>query len=134
MFLADTLSRAYLSEVNPCEVAQEHETVDHRSSLLVTDERWQQLQFASANDPVLQQLRKVIQRGFKRQIRSARICEAILLFARRTNSSRFVGLQRSSAGRAGSANNCLVWHIQHTSASMDAFDVYVTRFAAHAWQ
>ena len=48
----DTLSRAYLSEVNSCEVAQECETVDHRLSLPVTNERWQQ-QFACANDPVL---------------------------------------------------------------------------------
>ena len=61
MFLADTLRQAYLSEVNSCEVSQQYESVDHRSSIPVTDERWQQLQFASANDPVLQQLRNVIQ-------------------------------------------------------------------------
>ena len=38
VFLADTLSRAYLLEMNSCEVAQECETVDHRSSLPVTDD------------------------------------------------------------------------------------------------
>ena len=39
-------------------------SVDHRSSLPVTDERWRQLQFASANDPVMQHLRNVIQQGW----------------------------------------------------------------------
>ena len=47
MFLADMLSRAYLPEVNVCDVARECETLDHRSALPVTKERWQQLQFAS---------------------------------------------------------------------------------------
>jgi hypothetical protein len=39
-------------------------SVDNRSSLPVTDERWRQLQFASANDPVMQQLRNAIQQGW----------------------------------------------------------------------
>ena len=67
MFLADTLSRAYLPEVCLCDVAQECETVDHRMTLPVTKERWQQLQFASEHVPVLQQLRDVIRRGWPRQ-------------------------------------------------------------------
>ena len=64
IFLADTLSRVYLPEVNACEVAQDCESVDHRSSLPVTGGRWQQLLFASANDPVMQQSRNVIQQGW----------------------------------------------------------------------
>ena len=62
IFLAHTLSRVYLSEVIACEVGQECESVDHRSSLPVSDERWLQLQFA--NDPVIQQLHNVIQQGW----------------------------------------------------------------------
>ena len=36
MFLADMLSRAYLPEVNVCDVARECETLDHRATLPVT--------------------------------------------------------------------------------------------------
>lgn len=64
MFLADTLSRAFLPEVNACEFTQELEKVDHRASLPVSDERWQQIRHASADDPVLQQLRATIRRGW----------------------------------------------------------------------
>lgn len=39
MFLADTLTRAYLSEVNTCEFTRELEQEDHRASLPVGDER-----------------------------------------------------------------------------------------------
>ena len=38
MVLVDILSRSYLSEVNSCEVAQECKSVDHRSSLPVTND------------------------------------------------------------------------------------------------
>ena len=64
MFLADTLSRAFLPEVNACEFTQKLEDVDHRASLPVSDERWQQIRHASADDPVLQQLRATICRGW----------------------------------------------------------------------
>ena len=64
MFLADMLSRAYLPEVNVCDVARECETLDHRSTLPVTKERWQQLQFASEHDLVLQKLRDIILHGW----------------------------------------------------------------------
>ena len=60
MFLADTLSRAYLPEVNTCEFAQNLENVNHTSSLALSDDRLQQLKHASANDPVLQVLRETI--------------------------------------------------------------------------
>ena len=52
MFLADTLSRAFLPEVNTCEFTKGLE-VDHRPSLDVSQEHWQQIRHASANDPVL---------------------------------------------------------------------------------
>ena len=64
MFLADMLSRAYLPEVNVCDVARECETLDHKSTLPVTNERWQHLQFASEHDLVLQKLRDIILQGW----------------------------------------------------------------------
>ena len=64
MFLADMLSRAYLPRVNVCDVARECETLEHRSTLPVTKERWQQLQFASEHDLVLQKLRDIILHGW----------------------------------------------------------------------
>ena len=42
MLVADTLSRAYLPEVNSCIFVRELEEVDHRADLPVGDERWQQ--------------------------------------------------------------------------------------------
>ena len=63
MFLADTLSRAYIPEINTChDFAGELEKVDHRAFLPVSDERWQQIKHASVDDPVLQQLRAIIRR------------------------------------------------------------------------
>ena len=64
MFLADTLSCAYLPEVNTCEVAQNLEKVDHTNSLALSDDRLLQLKHASANDPVLQVLRETIRCGW----------------------------------------------------------------------
>ena len=40
MYLADTLSRAYLQDVNACETEHDLEEVDHRQSLPVTNKRW----------------------------------------------------------------------------------------------
>ena len=40
------------------------EEVDHRANLPLSDARWQQVTHASANDPVLKQLRDVIQDGW----------------------------------------------------------------------
>jgi len=54
IFLADTLSRAFLPEVNACEFRKELEEVDHRASLPVSGDRWQKIKHVSANDPVLQ--------------------------------------------------------------------------------
>ena len=64
MYLADTLSRAYLPEANICTMSQELAEVDHTLSLALTPERLQQFQHASADDTVLQELRKIIQQGW----------------------------------------------------------------------
>ena len=39
MYLADTLSRAYLPEVNSCDFVRELEEVDHKATLPVSDQR-----------------------------------------------------------------------------------------------
>lgn len=64
MLLADTLSRAYLPEVNATEYSRELEDVDHRSWLPVTIDRWQQLKNTAADDPVQQKLREVTRGGW----------------------------------------------------------------------
>ena len=64
MLVADTLSRAYLPEVNSCIFVRKLEEVDHRANLPVSDERWQQLTHVSADDPVLRLLRTVIHCGW----------------------------------------------------------------------
>ena len=63
MFLAVTLSRAYLSQVNACIFAGELEEADHRETLPVSGVRWEQITMASAEDPVMQQLCTTIQSG-----------------------------------------------------------------------
>ena len=62
-YLADTLSRAYLSEVNACDPIPELGEFNHRQYLAVSEERWQQINHASADFPVLQQLRVTIRHG-----------------------------------------------------------------------
>ena len=64
LHLADTLSRAYLPEVNACESTRELEEIDHRAWMPVREETWQQLKNAAADDPVQQTLRAVIKRGW----------------------------------------------------------------------
>ena len=64
MLIADTLSRAHLPEGNASVSVRELEDVDHRANLPLIDARWQQVTHASANDPVLKQLRGVIQDGW----------------------------------------------------------------------
>ncbi len=63
MFLADTLSRAYLPEVNVCESIHKLEEVDHKIPLPVSDARWHQIKCAAADDPVFQKLRSTIHIG-----------------------------------------------------------------------
>ena len=74
MLVADTSSRAYLPEVNPCIFVRDLEEVDHRANLPVSDERWQQLTHVSADDPVLKQLRTVIQCGWPERKSDVPMC------------------------------------------------------------
>ena len=60
LHLADTLSRAYLPEVNACESTRELEEIDHRALMPVREETWHQLKNAAADDPVKHTLRSGI--------------------------------------------------------------------------
>ena len=64
LHLADTLSRAYLPEVNACESTRELEEIDHRALMPVREETWQQHKNAAADDPVQHTLRAVIKRDW----------------------------------------------------------------------
>ena len=64
MYIADTLSRAYLDQVHTCHSVTDLEGIDHTRSLSLTDERLQQFVHISADDPVLQELRKIILQGW----------------------------------------------------------------------
>ena len=64
MFLADTLSQAYLPDVGTCEFSQTLEDVNHTASLSLSDDCLQQVKHASADDPVQQVLRGIIRRGW----------------------------------------------------------------------
>ena len=64
MLIADTLSRAHLPDDNASVFVRELEEVNHRANLPESDARWQQVTHASANDPVLKQLRGVIENGW----------------------------------------------------------------------
>ena len=64
MFLADTLSRAYLPKENMSELTQELEGVDHKLLLPVSEARWQQIEHALADDTVLKELRLMTQHGW----------------------------------------------------------------------
>ena len=61
MYLADTLSHACLPEANISAVSQEFSEINHASALALAPERLQQFQHMSADDPVLQELQKMIQ-------------------------------------------------------------------------
>ena len=60
MFLADTLSRAHLSNVGMCEFAQSLQDVEHTASLAISVDQLQQFMDASTNYPVLQVLQEMI--------------------------------------------------------------------------
>ena len=64
MHVADTLSRAHLPEVNACLFEEALEKIDHREMLPVSEESWQHIYQASHSDPVMAELRDVIQSGW----------------------------------------------------------------------
>jgi len=64
MFLADTLSRAHRSEVHSCEFAKGLEEMDQTLSLAIDASQLKKIQQASANDPILSELRQVIHKGW----------------------------------------------------------------------
>ena len=67
LFLADTLSRAFPPDEEVSEFVHELEEIDHKAllqDLTVSGARWRQIESASADDPVLQELRLTIQRGW----------------------------------------------------------------------
>lgn len=64
MFMADTLSRAYLPTTSDNEFIHSLEEVDHTASLSLSAERLEQVKHTARDDPVLRQLREVIQQGW----------------------------------------------------------------------
>ena len=64
MYLADTLSRAHPPEAEEDDIALEVAGVDHTTTVALPPEHLQQIKQASADDPVLAQLRRVIQEGW----------------------------------------------------------------------
>ncbi|XP_015778582.1 PREDICTED: uncharacterized protein LOC107356488 [Acropora digitifera] len=57
-------TQMFLPEINACDFNKELEEVDHQAFLPVSANRWQQIKHASADDPVLQQLRTTIREGW----------------------------------------------------------------------
>ena len=64
MYVADTLSRAYLPEAHGSAVAFEIAAIDQTATLVLPAERLQQFKHTSADDPVLTELRRIIQQGW----------------------------------------------------------------------
>lgn len=64
MFLADTLSRAFPPYREVSKVVQELEEIDHMALLPVSGAQWCQIESASADNPVLQELRLTVWRGW----------------------------------------------------------------------
>ena len=62
MYLADTLSRAYLPEVH--EFTEELERIDHAFTLAITADCLQQIKHISANDSVMKALCDTILHGW----------------------------------------------------------------------
>ena len=61
MFLADTLSRAYLPEVHTCDFSQQLESMDHTKTHTLAENHNVQIKHASSDDPVLQVLCETVQ-------------------------------------------------------------------------
>ena len=64
IYLADTLSRAYPLEVHTCEAEKALEHIDYMSILALPNDKLCQIQHASADNPVLIELRRMIKQGW----------------------------------------------------------------------
>ena len=64
MYLANTLSHAFLTESTNVVGIQKLEHINHLESLVMTPEDLQRLQLAAARDEALQELCQVIQQGW----------------------------------------------------------------------
>ena len=64
MYLADTLSRAHLPEVNTCAFTHQLEETDHTALLAIPPDQLERIKQASADDLVLTELRATIQAGW----------------------------------------------------------------------
>ena len=64
MYLADTLSQAYLPEVHTCAFTEELKEVDHTLALAITADCLQQIKHVSSDDPVMKALRETILHGW----------------------------------------------------------------------
>ena len=64
MFLADTLSRAYLPEVHACKLSKSLEDINQSLSLECSAECLQRFKHVSADDLVLQEFHKIVQQGW----------------------------------------------------------------------
>ena len=68
MYIADTLSRAYLSETLPSKEVKSLEFVDYTENLRVSPPRLAKIEHASAQDQVCTDLRQVILQGWPNDI------------------------------------------------------------------
>ena len=75
MYIADTLSRAYLKDTLPSEEMKSLELVDHIENLRVSPSRLAQSEEESTRDPVCIDLRRVILQGWPSDISE---CEPVL--------------------------------------------------------
>ena len=76
MFIAVTLSRAYLGKMLPSEGVKSLELVDHTENMRVSPPRLTQIEQESALDPVCADLRQVILEGWPGNIHE---CDPVLL-------------------------------------------------------
>lgn len=69
MYIADTLSRAYLHETASCEEVISLELVNHIGTLRVSPSRLEQIEKESSQDQVCKSLRQVILEGWPGNVR-----------------------------------------------------------------
>ena len=78
MYLADTLSRAYLPEVHVCDFSHRLEEIDHTSLLAIPPIRLQKIRQAPADDVVLCELGSTIHRGWPEN--RSEVSESVLAY------------------------------------------------------